>query len=123
MSNKHSVLIVDRSDDAREVLRTALERLGMSILEARGADEGLELARHHHPNLIVLDLEADSESNNEVFGRFANESCDSEQALLVLGTAHRQSIYSDRSSLDNRFIAKPYHYRALVRKIEDLLAR
>jgi CheY-like chemotaxis protein len=38
------VLIVNGSKDSREVLKTALERRGLEILEADAATEGLALA-------------------------------------------------------------------------------
>ena len=35
------VLIVDQSEDNREVLRTALQRRGLRTIEASGVDQGL----------------------------------------------------------------------------------
>ncbi len=52
-----SVLIVDRSPSTREVLQTALERRGVRTLAVGRPEAGLELARRHHPELIVLDLD------------------------------------------------------------------
>ena len=63
MIPKSSVLIVDRSAESREVLKTALERRGMRIFEAAGAEDGLKLARKHRLDLIVLDLEATESSD------------------------------------------------------------
>ncbi|MGA7701688.1 MAG: response regulator, partial [Thermoguttaceae bacterium] len=59
MNGQRSVLIVDRSEETREVLQTVLERRGVRILAAGRAEKGLELARRHHPDLVVLDLEMD----------------------------------------------------------------
>ena len=58
MVHKSSVLIVDRSAESREVLKTALERRGMRIFTAADAEDGMKLARQHRLDLIVLDLEA-----------------------------------------------------------------
>ena len=57
LDSRQSVLIIDASEETREVLQTALERRGLRILAADRARRGLELARRHHPDLIVLDLE------------------------------------------------------------------
>jgi CheY-like chemotaxis protein len=65
---KSSVLIVDRSAESREVLKTALERLGMRIFEAAGLEDGLKLARAHRLDLIVLDLEAAEPSESAAGG-------------------------------------------------------
>ena len=40
-----SVLIVDRSAESREVLRTLLERRGIRTLETNEAREGLQILR------------------------------------------------------------------------------
>ena len=59
MNDQRSVLIVDRSEETREVLQTVLERRGVRTLAAGRTETGLDLARQHHPDLIVLDLEID----------------------------------------------------------------
>lgn len=119
---KPSVLIVDESEDSRQVLRTALERRGMSIFEASQTDEGLKMARDHQPNVIVLDLEVESAQTDEICGRFAQESRGDSPALLVLGKVQRPHNHSEPPTPDRQFVAKPYHYAALVRRIEELLA-
>ncbi len=59
LDHKPSVLIVDRSEETREVLQTALNRRGVQTYTAKHASEGVVLGRRHHPNLIILDLETD----------------------------------------------------------------
>ena len=66
-----SVLIVDRSEETREVLQTVLERRGVRTLAAGRTAAGLDLARRHQPDLIVLDLELDdvAECTEELAGQ------------------------------------------------------
>jgi CheY-like chemotaxis protein len=110
------VLIVDQSDDSREVLRTVLEQRGMRILEASRADDGLELARRHRPDLIVLDMELDASNPATVSGEFASHSGLGQTPLVVLGSARRAG-----NPTAGEFVAKPYHYAPLIRRIERLL--
>lgn len=50
------VLIVDDNTDDRKLLRLNLERHGCEkIIEARDGQDGLDLARAHHPDLIISD--------------------------------------------------------------------
>jgi DNA-binding response OmpR family regulator len=110
-----SVLIVERSGEIREVLRTALARRGWHIYEASRADLGLELARRHQPDLVVLDLDeqpADAEALSSEFSKSANSE---PTPVIVLGTLRRPSANP------GQFIAKPYHYQPLISKIEQLL--
>ena len=116
---KPSVLIVDGSDDSREVLRTALERRGMEIFEASRAERGLELARRHHPRVIVLDLEVETDECDQICGQFAEQSDGKTTSLVVLANA--QIPVTGDADRDREFVAKPYHYGPLVRKILELL--
>lgn len=113
-----SVLVVDPLEETREVLRTALARRGVRILAASEADEGLALARLHHPDLIVLDLECEG-ANASASGEIAAQSLADETPLVLLGNARR--IAAELPA--GQFVSKPYHYAPLIRKIEELLEK
>jgi CheY-like chemotaxis protein len=103
-----SVLIVDPSEESREVLQTALERRGLRTFSAGEARRGLDLARRHHPDLIVLDLELD-DCGTDQFG-------ENNTPLVLLGSLRRGDPLTA-----GEFVPKPYHYAPLIRKIEELL--
>jgi len=115
LDTQRSVLIVDHSEETREVLETALKRRGVRILSADRASAGLELARRHHPDLIVLDLELD-DANPESLCEFADHSR-TPPPLVMLGSIRR----GQTGLPDGEFVAKPYHYGPLIRRIEELL--
>ena len=117
MDSQPSVLIVDRSDESREVLRTVLAQRGLRIFEANAAEQGLKLAREHQPDLIVVDVEVESSSPEQITDDFALASQSHRTPLVVLGTVRRKlpQFPSDR------ILRKPYHYAPLIRKIEELL--
>ncbi len=117
MASQRSVLIVDRCEETREVLRTALERRGLRIFTTPRRRQGLELARQHHLDLIVLDLELDWAAGEESAAPLVQQSEKDRTPLVVLGTVRRQPPLPGRE-----FIAKPYHYGLLIRKIEELLS-
>jgi len=117
LDRQRSVLIVDHSEETREVLQTALQRRGLQTFSASRAGPGLELARRHHPDLIVLDLELDQANPEDLSAPFAEQSRTDHTALVMLGTVRR-----DRAGMpEGEFVAKPYHYGPLIRRIEELL--
>ena len=116
--DSRSVLIVDASQDSRDVLRTVLERPGTVVLEAGAAREGLQLAARHRPRVIVLDLEAERADEVAVQETFDAYRTVHPGALVVLGKARR---YTDGRA-ETCMLSKPYHYRELVRTIEQFLA-
>lgn len=134
MDGQHSVLIVDRSQETREVLQTALERRGVRTLAAGRAEKGRELARLHQPDLIVLDLELDDSSaeqfstpssgvdvspaNSQPGDTPASQNPAYQPRMILLGNLRG---WRDRLP-EGEFVRKPYHYGPLIRKIEELLA-
>lgn len=112
------VLIVDPCQENREVLRTALERRGVTILEAPRASEGLRLAADLEPDLIVLDLDAEPTAPEQLPDEFARARGADGVPMILLGSA-RIKDRCDRS----QYMRKPYHYAPLIRKIEALLAK
>jgi hypothetical protein len=128
LNDQRSVLIVDRSQETREVLREALGRRGLRTLQAGRAEKGLELARQHRPDLIVLDLDLDAaaaeqfsaipcDANCDAGGTPAPQSPPYEPQLVLLGSLRRLG----HRLPGGEFVAKPYHYGPLIRKIEELL--
>jgi CheY-like chemotaxis protein len=117
LSTQPSVLIVDESAENREVLKLALQRRGTQIFEANRLRDGLEMMRQHQPDVIVMDAEASAAEKAALSTDLGQSVQIGHIPVVVLGTAPRQS-----GTLPNEeFVAKPYHYRPLIRKIEDLL--
>jgi two-component system OmpR family response regulator len=110
-------LVVDDSEETHEVLQTALGRRGMHIFSASRGGDALELARQHHPDLIVLDLEVDRSPSRELAGSLAAQSRADQAPLVMLGSVRRDGPRLP----DGEFVAKPYHYGPLIRRIEELL--
>jgi DNA-binding response OmpR family regulator len=113
------VLIVDRSRESRDLLSALLERQGAEVLEARGTERGAQLAATEKPDLIVVDAEANGTHDQEdgaekLAAAAARNAC----PIVVLGTFRRSA--SPFSA--GQFVAKPYHYGALIRRIEELLS-
>jgi CheY-like chemotaxis protein len=114
---RRSVLIVDVSDDSRDVLKAVLELRGWEIIEAQDAADGLEKAERLQPNVILLDTDAPQANEAEMQARYSDASRRNNARLVVLGRA-RISARSDQS----RHLAKPYHYAPLIRTIDELAA-
>lgn len=111
-----SVLIVDRSEETREVLETALEKRGIRTFSASRARNGAALARSEQPDLIVLDLELDRSNPDALCSRFQKDSACERPPMVLLG-----SMPEPGSGRGGEFVAKPYHYGPLIRRIEEIL--
>ena len=76
------VLIVDESAECREVLRTALERRGVSTCEASEARQGLTLMRQQCPEVVVLDLDSRSADDDGVRLEYSDRSRAQDAAMV-----------------------------------------
>lgn len=116
LAARQSVLVVDPLEETHEVLRTALGDQGIEVVAARSSAHGLSLARRRDVSLIVYDLESDGVSG-VLAGKLLLESAARRTPLLVLGNARRSAA----GLTGCQTLPKPYHYSALIRRIEELL--
>lgn len=56
LPEKATVLIVDDSRTAIAVLQKTLEPTGFKILSAANAEDGIEMAKEHSPDIILMDV-------------------------------------------------------------------
>lgn len=52
----HTILLVDDSDDTREIMRFLLEASGYEVVEARNGSEAVECTIQSQPDLILMDI-------------------------------------------------------------------
>src|SRR5690606_30694267 len=115
--NSQRVLIVDRSAESREVLRTLLERTGKATIEASGPEEAASLAESLRPHLIVYDVDSDPTPEGDGSRRLNDAATRTDTPIVLLGRFSRTNPpLGVRDQL-----AKPYHYGHLLRKIADVL--
>jgi DNA-binding response OmpR family regulator len=117
VNGQRSVLIVDQSEENREVLRTVLERQGVQIITATRTVEGADLARRHQPDVIVLDTEYEASELGLFCGEDGKDEKNIKPSIIFLGKVRRNPMPVPRGE----FFAKPYHYGPLVRRIEEIL--
>lgn len=110
------MLVVDPLEETQEVLRAALGERGIDVVAARNSTHGLTLARRSLPSLIVVDLESDG-SSGVMMGKLLAESAAHATPLLAIGRAQGKT----NGMTLGRPLSKPYHYAALIRRIEELL--
>ncbi|MCG8586583.1 MAG: response regulator [Pirellulales bacterium] len=118
MNTDRSVLIVDRSADTREVLRTALARQGVRVFEASACSQGVSIANEQHPDVIVVDVDVEdvSEAMPAAVEDFSGEAGSQDTPIVILGTARQK-----KTAEGSDFFTKPYHYAPLIRTIEQRL--
>src|SRR4030095_5817720 len=55
-SDDFTVLVVEDDPDIRELLKITLEVAGYRVIEAENGFDGIEAARQHEPDAILMDM-------------------------------------------------------------------
>lgn len=114
------VLIAEDDAGVRMTIEFVLEDEGFEILTAADGEEALNLARAHHPDVILLDNMMPKMDGKAVYARLQEDEATASIPVLVL---------SGMSSGDAgewpgaRQVGKPFQPDELVRLIREALAR
>ena len=82
------ILIIDDDEISRYLLKGVLGNGGYRLLEARGGNEGLRLAKESKPDLIILDLSMPDLSGFEVLDQLKTDP-KTQQIPVVIYTSQR----------------------------------
>ena len=82
------ILIIDDDEISRYLLKGVLGNGGYRLLEARGGNEGLRLAKESKPDLIILDLSMPDLSGFEVLDQLKMDP-ETQQIPVVIYTSQR----------------------------------
>jgi len=118
------ILYVEDNDDNVYMLRNRLERQGFEVLIAGDGRAGVEAAREHQPDLILLDLGLPVVDGWEAAHLLKNDDRTRGIPIIAL-SAH--AMEGDRARAlaagCDDYDTKPVDLRRLLGKMEALLAR
>jgi DNA-binding response OmpR family regulator len=95
-----TVLVVDDDPTFVELTSAYLSQPGFSVLRASGGQEGIELARRHLPDLLVLDLVMPDVSGIEVVEALKRDPATAQ--IPVIMVAAKELSAEDRLQLNER---------------------
>ena len=116
------ILLVDDSEEIREVFRTVLELEGYAVVCAADGARALTLARQHHPNAIVMDAALPGVSGWDALAKVRTdpELCGI-PTLIVTGDSRADVRRRALEAGAAGFLRKPCELDELVRTIRDVL--
>ena len=119
-----SVLVIDDEAPIRLLCRVNLEAEGMTVLEAADGPTGLEEAREHTPDVVLLDVMMPGLDGWRVAEQLLQDDRTSEIPIIFL-TARAE--FRDRArGLDIGgvdYVTKPFNPLELAPLVRDLLER
>ena len=93
------VLVVDDDPDVRLFSITVLEENGYTPLEATNGEEGMQLIRKEHPDLIILDILMPRESGIRLYRQLKTDKNLEKIPVIILSGITRRSFLRSQKAL------------------------
>jgi len=118
------ILIIEDEKSLIDVLTYNLENEGFEVLSATDGMDGLNQARAHHPDLVLLDLMLPVMEGLEVCRQLRSDSRTRETPVLMLTAKGEEvdEIVGFRMGADD-YVTKPFKLKPLIQRIKALLRR
>ncbi len=114
-----SVLVVEDTDEIRELVRTVLGRAGFDVRAVASGAECLAEVRRQAPDLIVLDLGLPDADGTEVCRQIRAETgC---YVLMLTARAEEVDLLIGLAVGADGYMAKPFSPRELVARVQAML--
>lgn len=123
-NSKKTILLVDDEEDILEFLSYNLEKEGYNVLKASNGKSGLEIAKKHIPDLILLDVMMPEMDGITVCEKLrAIDSLDSSFIVFLTARSEEYSELAGFTSGADDYVTKPIKPRLLISRIEAILRR
>ena len=122
MKKKFNILIVDDDPQIHKIIGKMLPMETYTVRSSFSGPEALLNIEKEKPDLIILDIMMPKVSGIEVCNKIKGNQATSDIMVLILSAkdAQEDRIEGLAHGADD-YIAKPFHMRHLIRKIEHML--
>ncbi|HEY5488537.1 MAG TPA: response regulator, partial [Candidatus Limnocylindrales bacterium] len=117
-----SILIVEDEYAVARGIQYALQQEGYEVTVARNGEEGLEIATHNAPDLVILDVRLPGIDGFEVLRRLRGTGSKSPVLFLTARDEEMDKVIGLELGADD-YLAKPFGLRELMSRIKALLRR
>jgi two-component system OmpR family response regulator len=120
MLARHTVVIVEDDSHITMLLRHSLEMVGFQAYEAATGEQGVELVREHHPDLVTIDLGLGDLDGIQVCRRI-REFSDTYIMVISARADEIDQLVARQMGADD-FVAKPFSPHELQERVTAVLA-
>jgi len=116
------VLIVEDNPRNLKLVRDLLDYAGYRTLGASSAEEGIDLARSHRPQLVLMDIQLPGMDGVEALGRLrAEPACAAVPVVAVTAFAMKDDRERFLAAGFDAYIEKPVNVRELPGQVAGIL--
>ena len=122
MSEGKRILVVEDTEDNRQILRDLLTDAGFSLAEAHDGEAGVAMAGEYQPDLILMDFQLPILDGYEATRQIkANPATRHIPVIAVTSYALSGDEAKAMAVGCSGYVAKPYSPRKLLAKIREFL--
>lgn len=125
MENK-KIVIIDDEPDIVLYLASALQDSGFEVCTASNANEGLELIRSQHPDLVCLDILMPEETGCSLYRKIKEDRTLNDVRVLIISGLNMEQelgrLGAGATFEPDGYIEKPIDLPSFMDMIQDLTA-
>ncbi|MEX0822873.1 MAG: response regulator transcription factor [Balneolaceae bacterium] len=121
---KQTILVVDDEQDLLDLIEYNLKKEGFDVLKAENGQQGIQMAKEHSPNLVLLDIMMPKMDGLEVCDQMRADS--SLKHIPIIFLTARGDEKTEVEGLDkgaDDYITKPISTTKLISRIKAVLRR
>ena len=118
--NQKTILVVEDSDEIRELLGFVLESEGYQVVALEDGRDVVETAREQQPVLITLDLALPGKDGWAIVRELQDEEATRDIPILVI-SAYTRELDAPLRRRVARVISKPFYINQVVSEVEEIL--
>ena len=118
--DQKTILVVEDSDEIRELLGFVLEAEGYQVVALEDGRDVVETAREQQPVLITLDLALPGKDGWAIVRELQDDERTRDIPILVI-SAYTRELDTPLRRRVARVISKPFYINQVVSEVEDIL--
>jgi two-component system, cell cycle response regulator DivK len=116
------VLVVEDTEDNRQIIRDLLTSAGYEMIEATNGEQGVAMAAEHRPDLILMDIQLPVLDGYEATRRIkADPALRHIPVIAVTSYALSGDEERTREAGCDAYVAKPFSPRLLLAKVREFI--
>jgi CheY-like chemotaxis protein len=118
-----AILVADDDPDILSIVSMSLETQGYTVHKATNGREAVDLARQHHPDLILMDMMMPVVSGYEAVGELKADATTRE--IVIVGLSAKAMATDMERATDvgiDGYITKPFRIAQVLTVVESYLS-
>jgi len=119
----YKILAVDDEDDVRRLIEIKLKKAGFEVLTATNGQEGLQMAKKEHPNLVIMDVMMPVMDGFTAASKIKTEMEDPPIVIMLTAKGQEDDVMQGLADGADDYIIKPFAPRELVARVNFALLK